>query len=149
MDCPVTPNRKAEYALRALVDLAIHAAPGSFVPTAAVARRTGAPAKFLEAILGELRRAGLVESRRGADGGHRLARSASAITAGEAWRAVSGPLAVAGATRRRVPTSGAGRAVHQLLAEIDHAVTATVDSVAVDELARRSLEADGVADYTI
>ncbi len=143
----MTPNRKAEYALRALVDLAIHASPGTFVSTAAVARRTGAPAKFLEAILGELRRAGLVESRRGADGGHRLARSASTITAGEAWRAVSGP--AAGATRRRAPASGAGRAVHQLLSEIDHAVTTTVDAVAIDELARRSLEADGIADYVI
>ncbi|MGB8933117.1 MAG: Rrf2 family transcriptional regulator, partial [Anaeromyxobacteraceae bacterium] len=73
----MTPNRKAEYALRALVDLAIRAAPGGFVSTAAVARRTGAPAKFLETIFGELRRAGIVESRRGAVGGHRLARAAS------------------------------------------------------------------------
>jgi Rrf2 family protein len=143
----VTPNRKAEYALRALVDLAIHGAPGVHVSTAAIARRTGAPAKFLEAILVDLRRAGLVESRRGSDGGHRLARAASAITAGEAWRAVSGP--IAGSSRRRQPASGAGRAIHQLLAEIDQAVASTVDAVAIDELARRSIEADGVADYTI
>jgi Rrf2 family protein len=147
MNWRVTPNRKAEYALRALVDLAIHGAPGVSVSTAAIARRTGAPSKFLESILGELRRAGLVESRRGAVGGHRLARPASIITAGDAWRAVSGP--IAGATRRRLPSSGAGRAVHRLLAEIDEAVAATVDAVAIDELARRSLEADGVADYTI
>jgi Rrf2 family protein len=143
----VTPNRKAEYALRALVDLAIHGAPGVNVSTAAIARRTGAPPKFLEAILGELRRAGLVESRRGADGGHRLARPASAISAGEAWRAVSGPIAPA--SRKRPPASGAGRAVHQLLGEIDQAVAATVDAVAIDELARRSMVADGVADYVI
>ncbi|HSM92324.1 MAG TPA: Rrf2 family transcriptional regulator [Anaeromyxobacteraceae bacterium] len=143
----MTPNRKAEYALRALVDLAIHAAPGTFASTASVARRTGAPAKFLEAILGELRRAGLVESRRGAEGGHRLARAASSVHAGEAWRAVSGP--VAGAPRRRLPASGAGRAVHQLLADIDAAVAATVDAVTIEDLARRSIEADGVADYSI
>ncbi len=143
----MTPNRKAEYALRALVDLAIHGAPGVHVSTAAIARRTGAPAKFLEAILGELRRAGLVESRRGAVGGHRLARPASAITAGDAWRAVAGP--IANPDRRRLPASGAGRAVHQLLTEIDHAVAATVDAVAIDELARRSIAADGVVDYSI
>ena len=142
----MTPNRKAEYALRALVDLSIHGGPGH-VPTAAVSRRTGAPAKFLEAILGELRRAGLVESRRGAVGGHRLARPASAITAGDAWRAVSGPISAT--ARRKAPSSGAGRAVQQLLAEIDQAVAATVDAVAIDELARRSMEADGVADYSI
>jgi Rrf2 family protein len=143
----VTPNRKAEYALRALVDLAIHGAPGVHVSTAAIARRTGAPAKFLETILGELRRAGLVESRRGADGGHRLARAASAISAGDAWRAVSGP--TSGGVRRRPPASGAGLAVHQLLGEIDRAVAATVDAVSIDELARRSVAADGVADYSI
>ncbi len=143
----MTPNRKAEYALRALVDLAIHATSGSFVSTSSVARRTGAPAKFLEAILGELRRAGLVESRRGTEGGHRLARAASTITAGQVWRAVSGPIAPP--PRRRLPASGAGRAVHQLLAEIDEAVAATVDAIAIDELARRSREADGVNDYAI
>jgi Rrf2 family protein len=143
----VTPNRKAEYALRALVDLAIHGANGAFVSTSSAARRTGAPAKFLEAILGELRRAGLVESRRGAVGGHRLARAASAISAGDAWRAVAGP--TGSAAKRKLPASGAGRAVHQLLAEIDAAVAATVDGVSVDELARRSIEADGVTDFSI
>lgn len=143
----MTPNRKAEYALRALVDLAIHGAPGVHVSTAAIARRTGAPAKFLEAILGELRRAGLVESRRGAVGGHRLARPAVSISAGDAWRAVAGPIPAA--TGRRAPSSGAGRAVHQLMAEIGQAVAATVDAIAIDELARRSIAADGVADYTI
>jgi Rrf2 family protein len=147
MNGSVTPNRKAEYALRALVDLAIHGASGVHVSTAAVARRTGAPLKFLEAILGDLRRAGIVESRRGSEGGHRLARAAHAITAGDAWRAVSGP--IAGSPRRRLPASGAGRAVHQLLEEIDQAVTATVDAVAIDELARRSVAADGVTDYVI
>ena len=147
MNSPVTPNRKSEYALRALVDLAIHGAPGVHVSTSAVARRTGAPAKFLEAILGELRRAGLVESRRGAVGGHRLARPASEITAGDAWRAVSGPIAAS--DRRRLPGSGAGRAVHELLAEIDRAVAVTVDAVSIEELARRSIAADGVADYVI
>jgi Rrf2 family protein len=147
MDWSVTPNRKAEYALRALVDLAIHGAQGTYVSTSAIARRTGAPSKFLEAILGELRRAGLVESRRGAVGGHRLARPAAAVSAGEAWRAVAG--APAGASPRRLPSSGAGRAVHHLLGEIDVAIARTVDAVSIDELARRSMEADGVTDFSI
>jgi Rrf2 family protein len=143
----VTPTRKAEYALRALVDLAIHGAQGTFVSTASAARRTGAPAKFLEAIIGELRRAGLVESRRGAVGGHRLMRPAATISAGDAWRAVVGPVATP--ARRRLPSSGAGRAVHQLLGEIEAAVARTVDGTTIDELARRSIEADGIADFTI
>ena len=51
------------------------------------------PRKFVEAILGELRRANLVRSQRGADGGYALARPASEITLGAIIRAVDGPLA--------------------------------------------------------
>jgi Rrf2 family protein len=51
------------------------------------------PRKFIEAILSELRRAGLVRSQRGADGGYALARPADEITIGAVIRVVDGPLA--------------------------------------------------------
>ena len=51
------------------------------------------PRKFVEAILGELRRAGIVRSQRGADGGYALLRPAAEITLGSVLRAVDGPLA--------------------------------------------------------
>lgn len=50
------------------------------------------PHKFLEGILGDLRRAGIVDSRRGGGGGYRLARAASAITVADLIRAVDGPI---------------------------------------------------------
>ncbi len=50
------------------------------------------PHKFLEGILGDLRRAGIVDSRRGGGGGYRLARDASAITVADLIRAVDGPI---------------------------------------------------------
>jgi Rrf2 family protein len=59
----------------------------------AVVSEQGLPRKFVEAILGELRRAGLVRSQRGAEGGYALARPASQITLGSVIRAVDGPLA--------------------------------------------------------
>ncbi len=59
----------------------------------AVVSEQGLPRKFVEAILGELRRANLVRSQRGADGGYALARPASEITLGAVIRAVDGPLA--------------------------------------------------------
>ncbi|MDT4894541.1 MAG: hypothetical protein QOE97_3576 [Pseudonocardiales bacterium] len=59
----------------------------------AVVSEQGLPRKFVEAILGELRRAGLVRSQRGADGGYGLARPAAEITLGAVIRAVDGPLA--------------------------------------------------------
>lgn len=50
------------------------------------------PHKFLEGILGDLRRAGIVDSRRGGGGGYRLARAATAITVADVIRAVDGPI---------------------------------------------------------
>ncbi|EPD59010.1 Rrf2 family protein [Streptomyces sp. HGB0020] len=57
-----------------------------------VAAVQGIPHKFLEGILGDLRRAGVVDSRRGGNGGYRLAREASAITVADVIRAVDGPI---------------------------------------------------------
>lgn len=144
------PSQKADYAMRAMLDLARAAEPGAVAPTAAIARRTRAPAKFLEAILGELRRAGLVESRRGAAGGHRLARPGSRITAGEVWRAVDGPLGPAArAGRRGAAADPAARALRDLWEEVEQAVTRVVDGTTLEDLARRAQESAGVHDFTI
>lgn len=82
---------KAKYALRALGALAV--ADGVRLQARRLAERSGTPEKFLEAILVELRDAGLVGSRRGPAGGHALARSAEAITLGDVIRVIDGPLA--------------------------------------------------------
>ena len=58
-----------------------------------LARSEGLPVKFVENILVELRRAGIVSSQRGGGGGYRLARPASAITPADVIRALDGPLA--------------------------------------------------------
>lgn len=82
---------KAKYALRALGALAD--AGGVRLQARTLAERSGTPEKFLEAILVELRDAGLVESRRGPSGGHALARPAEAIMLGDVIRVIDGPLA--------------------------------------------------------
>jgi Rrf2 family protein len=64
---------KADYAVRAAVELA---AAGDMVTAEHLAEATGIPHNFLENILGDLRRAGLVESRRGQAGGYLLAKTA-------------------------------------------------------------------------
>lgn len=66
---------------------------GDMVTAQALADGQGLPHKFLEAILGDLRRAGLVRSHRGAVGGYRLAAEPDQITIGDIIRAVDGPLA--------------------------------------------------------
>jgi Rrf2 family protein len=82
---------KVDYAVRAAAEMA--AAPGGPVKGETLARRQGIPAKFLENILADLRRSGLVASQRGADGGYRLARPADEVTIADIIRAVEGPLA--------------------------------------------------------
>lgn len=142
-------SRKADYALRAALDLALHVPPGRVARTAEVARRTGAPEGFLGAILGELRRAGLLESQRGAGGGHRLARSAALVTAGELWRAIDGPVSHGDRPGRRRAPDAAARALASMWAEVDDAVSRVVDGITLEELARRAQEVGGVRDFTI
>ncbi len=89
-------SAKVDYAMRALVELAANGT-GAPVTSERLADAQGIPQKFLQNILLELRRAGIVASHRGPDGGHALARPAEKITVADVIRAVDGPLgAVAG-----------------------------------------------------
>jgi Rrf2 family protein len=87
----VRVSAKADYAIRAAVELA---ARGDG-PTKgdAIAQAQSIPPNFLENILADLRNAGIVTSRRGADGGYWLARPAGEVTLADVIRAVDGPLA--------------------------------------------------------
>jgi Rrf2 family protein len=87
-------SQKARYALRALIELA-RAEPGAQLTASEIAARADAPRKFLEAILLELSRRGLIVSRRGKFGGYVLARPSEMISFAEAIRVIDGPLALA------------------------------------------------------
>lgn len=87
---------KVDYAVRAGTELAAHAAQhGARVPMKgeAIATAQSIPVRFLESILAELRRSGIVGSQRGSDGGYWLARPAAEVTVADIIRAVEGPLA--------------------------------------------------------
>jgi Rrf2 family protein len=81
---------RADYALRAACELA--ASSSGHVTADQLARTQGIPGKFLEAILTQLRRAGLVRSQRGPEGGFWLARPASEISLAQIIRAIDGQL---------------------------------------------------------
>jgi Rrf2 family protein len=85
-------SQKAKYALRALLMLA-EQPEADMVMIGDIAERENVPRKFLEAILVDLRKRGLLDSRRGKYGGYRLAKPADAISFGEIIRIVDGPLA--------------------------------------------------------
>jgi Rrf2 family protein len=83
-------SARSDYALRAVIELAA-AGPGH-VTAEQLARTQAIPGKFLEAILTQLRRAGLVRSQRGPEGGFWLARPAASISLADVIRAIDGPL---------------------------------------------------------
>jgi Rrf2 family protein len=85
-------SAKVDYAVRAALELAAAGGDGP-VKGERIAQAQGIPLKFLENILLELRHHGLVQSRRGVEGGYWLARPAEEITLAEVIRAVEGPLA--------------------------------------------------------
>ena len=110
-------SAKADYAVRAVIELA--AAPeGANLSAREIAAAQAIPQNFLENILAELRRAGIVHTHRGPGGRSSLARRAGSITVGEVLLAIDGPLAAVRDLRpeqlvyRRTPTvcprSGAG-----------------------------------------
>ena len=118
---------KSEYALLAILDLAMQP-PGEPVKIADIARRQKIPQKFLELILASLKHGGFVESRRGAEGGYRLAKPAERITVGEALHYVE-----EGKASRR---AGSG-VFFDLWKRVDAAVADILDQTTFAELVRR------------
>lgn len=84
-------STKGRYALRLMLDLSINHT-GSFIPLKAVAQRQEISDKYLEQIIHQLSKAGLVQSARGAQGGYRLTREPKNYTVGEILRLVEGSL---------------------------------------------------------
>jgi Rrf2 family protein len=100
-------SSKGKYAVRAATTLAERFSHDGWTPTFEIAEREHIPRKFLEAILVQLRDGGVVESRRGAQGGHRLSRDPTTISVADIIRIIDGPLALtpcASVTRFRACT---------------------------------------------
>ncbi|MBN8997943.1 MAG: Rrf2 family transcriptional regulator [Rhizobiales bacterium] len=104
-------SRKGKYGLKALVHLS-RVPQGELALVGDIASENSIPKKFLDAILGELRNAGFVTSRKGKGGGYRLARAAEDIRIGDVVRTLDGPLA---------PISCASRTRYQRCDDCDEA----------------------------
>jgi Rrf2 family protein len=84
-------SAKSDYALRALIEMAARA-DGRAVSAEELGRLQDIPHGFLQAILADLRRSGIVISQRGQSGGWRMGRSADSVSVADVIRAVDGPL---------------------------------------------------------
>ena len=140
-------SQKAEYAVRAVLDLALYAAPERGERSADIARRTGVPEKFLQAILLDLRKSGFVVSKRGPSGGNWLALSPAHITVGAVVRAIDrnrGP-APAPSGRSAAP---AEICLCALWRRVEETVHDALDRVTLEELLV-SVGPQGAYDYSI
>jgi Rrf2 family iron-sulfur cluster assembly transcriptional regulator len=139
-------SQKTEYALRAMLELARREMQPGYVRSADVASSQNIPSKFLEMILVELRNARLVESQRGAVGGHRLARHASKICIGDILRAVDNPL---NENIHNAPKEQVNDPFGFIWREIDRSIAEIVDGITLEEIKYRSAESAPKPDFAI
>jgi Rrf2 family protein len=125
-------TKKGKYGLKALVHLS-KMPPGQLAFVGDIAAKNNIPKKFLDAILGELRNAGFVQSRKGKDGGYRLAKLPSEIKIGHVVRVLDGPLAPLPCASRSQyqrceDCDEATCQVRHMMLEVRHAVAELLDN---------------------
>ena len=137
-------SAKGEYAIKAMLDLALSDSEG-LRPIQEIASRQDIPQRYLEQVLLQLKRSGFLVSRRGSSGGYRLSRPPDQITVGSVLRAVEGSLAGIEPPRR----TGRGRPgdqagdLSELWLEVAEAVSSVVDRTTLADLKRRAAERQG------
>jgi Rrf2 family protein len=128
---------KVDYAMRALLELSQHGEPAT---AETLAQAQNLPPKFLTAILNDLRRAGLVSSRRGIDGGYRLSRPPSEITVADVMRAIDGPLAEVHGLRPEMTTyQGAAQHLQEVWIATRASLRAVLETTTLDHICRGQL----------
>ena len=134
----VRVSAKSDYAIRAAVELA--AAGDGPVKGERIAQAQEIPPNFLENILADLRNAGLVASRRGADGGYWLARPADEVSLADVIRAVDGPLAnVRGVRSEQVSYRGSAAPLRDVWVAVRASLRSVLERVTLADLARGEL----------
>ena len=133
-------SAKSDYAIRALLELAAQAP--DLVKIDVIVADQKLPRKFVEAILGDLRRAGIVRSMRGADGGYALAKPAGDVSIASVIRAVDGPLAeVRGLRPDEMNYSGLSEHLPSLWVAVRASLRSVLDETSLQQLLTGKLPA--------
>ncbi len=134
---------KSDYGLRAMIDLAAHYGQGP-VPSSAIAERQLVPEHFLDQLLITLRRAGLLKSQRGPQGGHMLARPPQQINMSEVIQALEGATApMECLPNPAVCQLAPGCAIRDVWQEVERFAQQLLASTTLDQLAERHQMASG------
>lgn len=131
-------SNKGRYGVRAIFDIAFHN-EGRATQIKEIAERQAIPPRFLEQIFQDLKRAGLVASRRGPRGGYQLAKVPAEIRLGDIVRALEGPIAVSSPKEEQQAEGDAtSRAVtEETFAELSRRIEACFDDVTIEDLCER------------
>ncbi|EET59261.1 transcriptional regulator, Rrf2 family [Marvinbryantia formatexigens DSM 14469] len=143
-------STKGRYGLRALIDLAVYCGEEA-VPISSVAARQGISESYLEQLFAKLRKAGLIISERGAQGGYRLAKPAEEISVGDILRALEGNLDAVECPglKEEAGCENADFCVTKYVWQrINESITEAVDEIRLDQLVRESREAQDKSGYT-
>lgn len=133
-------SAKTDYAIRAALEMAARSSVAELVKADAVAEAQQIPLRFLLSILNELRHAGIVESRRGQDGGYRLALPPERITVADIIRAIDGPLAnVAGTRPEALELAGSAVALRDVWISLRSNIRAVLERVTLADIVENSL----------
>jgi Rrf2 family protein len=130
-------SARSDYALRALLALAAEARP---LTAEELARKQDLPVSYLEATLLELRRGGIVGSRRGPNAGYRFLRDPETITPADVIRVLEGPLAeVRGERPEATSYRGPATSLQQLWVALRASLRSVLEGVSIAQLARGEL----------
>jgi Rrf2 family protein len=131
-------SNKGRYGVRALFDIAFHN-DGRPTQIKDIAAREAIPARFLEQIFQDLKKAGLVGAKRGPRGGYHLARPAREIRLGDVVRALEGPIAITGRTEETKRShDGPGKDVTDaVFRELSRDIEACFDAVTIEDMCKR------------
>jgi Rrf2 family protein len=143
-------STKGDYATRALQDLTLHYGSGP-IPIEKVAERQRLPVRYLEQLLLTLKRAGLLQSKRGVNGGYTLAKPPDQITLGQILRAVDGPVEpiyCLGEGPRDQCEQEAACVLREVWAEVHRAVANIVDRTTLQDVCDRIRPAAARAEST-
>ncbi len=133
-------STKGRYGLRAMIDLARYSEEEP-VSINSIAARQGISERYLEQLVGLLKKAGLVRSIRGASGGYVLARSSKEISVGDVLRALEGslePVKCAAFYSEEGCMASDGCVTKYVWQKINDSINETVDKMMLDELVRES-----------
>lgn len=141
-------SSKGDYGLRALFDLALHVGQGP-VRSREIAERQAIDEHYLNQLLIQLRRAGLVQSIRGPQGGHLLARPPREITLREALQALEGPLVEMAEGVQPPPQPDEAAILVDVWFGLRGAVEKYLEQVTLEDLALRKRQREGQTMYYI